>query len=72
MTKLTDEVEQFLKESLEKHNRFMRRETQDCPHCGKHVESVRQVGRCIYASCGCRVCQGRVPDVWKDERASDK
>lgn len=31
------------------------------------VETLGQVGRCIYARpCGCRIMQGRVPEVWKE------
>lgn len=45
---------------------FDRRETENCPHCGQHVTSLRQVGRCVYASpCNCRVWQGKVPEAWR-------
>lgn len=41
-------------------------EIEDCVHCGKKIESMRQVGRCVYASpCGCRLWQGKVPEAWK-------
>jgi hypothetical protein len=32
----------------------------ECPHCGKKTEPRRQVGRCIYGACGCRLGQGRL------------
>lgn len=44
---------------------FEQRRSEDCPHCGKHVDSLQQVGRCVYASpCNCRVWQGKVPKAW--------
>lgn len=30
-----------------------------CPHCHKPLQSERQVGRCVYGSCGCRLWQGK-------------
>lgn len=50
-------------------NDFMHRRREDCPHCGKHVESMKQVGRCVYLSCGCRGWQGSVPKEWKTNQA---
>lgn len=41
-------------------------QTNICHHCGKEIESMRQVGRCVYGSCGCRLWQGKVPATWKD------
>ena len=43
---------------------FQNRETEVCPHCGKVVTELRQVGRCVYTSCGCRLWQGKVPKAW--------
>ena len=55
-------------EFLNKQNAFWLRESEDCPQCGKHVERLEQVGRCAYARpCNCRVAQGRVPVVWKQD-----
>ncbi len=31
-----------------------------CPHCGVKIEELRQVGRSVYGSCGCRLYQGFV------------
>ncbi|MFA5379438.1 MAG: hypothetical protein WC455_27020 [Dehalococcoidia bacterium] len=60
------ESEQRLKTWIDNFNKFMKRETEFCPQCGTRVNFLRQVSRCVYAyPCGCRVCQGRVPDVWQ-------
>ena len=32
-----------------------------CPHCGAEIEELKQVGRSVYGSCGCRLYQGFVP-----------
>ena len=32
-----------------------------CPHCGEPYQPARQVGRCVYGICGCRLYQGRLP-----------
>lgn len=37
-----------------------------CPHCGKQITSMRQVRRCVYASCGCRLWQGTIPQRWRN------
>lgn len=45
---------------------FLERETEDCPHCGKHATGCEQIGRSVYARpCGCRVAQARLHDNWK-------
>jgi uncharacterized low-complexity protein len=31
-----------------------------CPSCGRSTEPKRQVGRCVYGACGCRLYQGKV------------
>lgn len=33
-------------------------ESDVCPHCQQTAKPLRQVGRCIYGACGCRICQG--------------
>lgn len=33
-----------------------------CPHCDKAI-TLRQVGSCVYGSCGHRLYQGKVPDT---------
>lgn len=51
--------------ALEKMVSLWMRKTEECPHCGAHVESMEQVGRCVYSRpCGCRQLQGRVPKEW--------
>jgi hypothetical protein len=30
-----------------------------CPHCRKKLEWEKQIGRCVYGSCGCRLWQGK-------------
>jgi hypothetical protein len=35
-----------------------------CPRCGAKIPDMRQIGRCTYAGCGCRLYQGSVPQKW--------
>lgn len=72
-----ESFELYTKEELDEQDRevaaillslmdFEKRVTEDCPHCGKHVDRLDQVGRCVYARpCNCRVWQGRVPQAWR-------
>lgn len=46
-------------------NAFAERETDICPHCGKQVTTMKQVGRSVYMSCGCRLWQGKIPAAWR-------
>lgn len=55
------ELENFLVKMAD----FSARKTDICFRCGKKVTSLRQVGRCVYTSCGCRLWQGKVPEAWK-------
>ena len=32
-----------------------------CPTCGQKIESLQQVERSVYGSCGCRLYQGFIP-----------
>jgi hypothetical protein len=59
------EREKRLAEKLEGMGKFMQHKTDICFHCGKQVLSLRQVGRCVYGSCGCRMWQGRIPKEWQ-------
>lgn len=34
-----------------------------CPHCGAEIEEMKQVGRSVYGSCGCRLYQGFVSSL---------
>lgn len=52
-------------EFLRKLAEFSERKTDVCPRCGHKVTELRQVGRSVYASCGCRLWQGFVPEAWK-------
>lgn len=54
----------LLSDSMEKMAKFMRHETDICIHCGKKVRRLRQEGRSVYGSCGCRMWQGRIPIDW--------
>jgi len=58
--------QQRLEDILQQMTRFMAREIEDCYICGKHVDRLEKIGRCVYASpCGCRLWQGNVPKMWK-------
>lgn len=59
------ERDRKINEFMNRLTQFEKREIEDCPHCGKHVISMRKVGRCVYGSCGCRLWQGNIPDAWK-------
>lgn len=58
------EREKWLNERLDMIRKFTVRETDVCFHCGKKVSKLRQVGRCVYGSCGCRMWQGKIPKEW--------
>ena len=61
---MMDEASNIFKAMID----FWNRKTEDCPHCGEHVESMEQVGRCVYSRpCGCRQFQGLVPEKWKEK-----
>jgi hypothetical protein len=36
-----------------------------CPHCGAKITDMRQIERCVYGGCGCRLYQGSVPEKWE-------
>ena len=56
-------------EALTKLVALSKRETDECFLCGKKVERMTKVGRCVYARpCGCRLWQGTVPDAWKTHK----
>ncbi len=61
-----DERDRQVSEALEGMAKLMRRETDICFQCGKQITSMQKVGKCVYASCGCRLWQGHVPDAWKN------
>ncbi len=57
-----------LNEKLEHLEALWTRRSQECPHCGAHVERMDQVGKCVYARpCGCRQGQGRLHAAWKTQ-----
>jgi hypothetical protein len=59
-------IEDAVKEALESIVDFQLRRTEACPQCGKYVESVEKIRRCIYARpCGCRLWQGTIPEAWQ-------
>lgn len=60
------ETERAVAQFVEAVNALSRGESDTCPHCGQQITSMRQVGRCVYASCGCRLWQGRVPEAWRE------
>lgn len=59
------ERERWIADKLNSMFGFMSHATDICPHCGKQVKSLRQVGRCVYGDCGCRMWQGKIPVEWK-------
>lgn len=58
------EMERKMQEKIKHLFAFESRESDICPHCGKQVTALKQVGRCVYTSCGCRLWQGKVPKAW--------
>lgn len=60
------EIDAMLAKMLGGLSKLMERTAPECLHCGKHVDALTQVGRCVYAEpCGCRQYQGTVPKVWR-------
>src|SRR5438132_14025994 len=49
---------------LDRLRQFARGYTDICPYCKQTVKELKQVGRCVYNSCGCRLWQGRLPVGW--------
>ena len=60
-----DERDRQLAEAIKGITDLESRKSDICPHCGKQIVSMKQVGRCVYASCGCRLWQGRIPAAWR-------
>jgi len=73
MTDPLEEQKEALKavsEALTKLVALSKRETDECFLCGRKVERMSKVGRCVYARpCGCRLWQGTVPDAWKPSKS---
>ena len=43
--------------------KILRGEADNCLHCEAPIETLEQVGDCVYAfPCGCRQYQGKVPN----------
>jgi len=64
-----EDQEKAITDHIEKINQFMRRETENCLVCGKHVIRIYKSGRCVYAApCGHRLWQGSIPDIWREVR----
>lgn len=61
-----DERDRQVSEALDGMAKLMSRETDVCFQCGKQITAMSQIGRCVYADCGCRLWQGTVPNVWKE------
>lgn len=59
------ETEREFQAALKHIDAFAEHESDTCPHCGQQVTALRQVGRCVYTSCGCRLWQGTVPKAWQ-------
>lgn len=60
-----DETERKVAQFVQAMNDLSERKSDVCPHCGKSVVSMRQTGRSVYGSCGCRLWQGDVPPKWR-------
>lgn len=67
---MSPEEEKFVADALTKMAHLMQRKTELCCHCGAQVKAMEQIGRSVYARpCGCRLWQGKVPDVWKPKKS---
>lgn len=67
MDEIPDKDKKLIEAFFARFNKFLTRETEDCPYCGEPVTSCKQVGKAIYADpCGCRIGQGFVPQVWRE------
>lgn len=70
---LTPEDEQRIALLIENLTKLDAGESDQCPHCGKKIEAMQEVGRCVYLMpCGCRLWQGQIPPAWKDRERSGK
>ena len=60
------EEERWINEVVSAFEALVAHKSDICPQCGLQITTMRQVGRCVYGSCGCRLFQGTVPDAWKE------
>lgn len=60
--------QRVVRERVEQLKALIAGESRTCVHCGQEITSMRQVGRSVYGSCGCRLWQGTVPKVWTKTR----
>ena len=66
-----DRNNQYAADYLIKSNLLWTRDGDECPVCGQKVTSGKQIGRCVYASCGCRMGQGKLHKNWLQESEGD-
>jgi hypothetical protein len=63
---LSEEVEKYLVQAMNKMAALIGRESDECFRCGRTVSALEQIGRSVYARpCGCRLWQGNVPEAWR-------
>ena len=61
------EAEREIAVILEKMSDLLSRKSEECLHCGTHIDQLKQVERSVYAlPCGCRRYQGHVSSAWKE------
>lgn len=59
------EDERKIAEFIGKLEALIAGKSKECPHCGKQIEEMHQVGRSVYAGpCGCRQYQGQLSKAW--------
>lgn len=57
---------QIAAEVLKDFIKMLQGEAETCIRCGKPIDNLEEVGRCVYARpCGCRQYQGKVPASYK-------
>lgn len=65
-TETNKDADDLVKEYVEWSWAFHEHKVDYCFHCKRKIETVKQVGRCVYAyPCGDRLYQGKIPESWK-------
>lgn len=62
-----DDIYDIARQMLTNMANVMSKKSDTCYVCGGKINTLEQIGKCVYAfPCGCRLWQGSVPDAWNE------